>query len=155
MLTTKQMSEPGTMMVAPVPLPGGPPTVNQAGKGMARRIGRYLAEPAFIAGCALAGALFAAQDGHPHADAPVIGMAVAAAGIATGVGMARLFVREGYRGGWKMIGGIAVRLAFFLLFLGFEAYGLSCWCDGITADLPQLIPRHGITFKEAGGGTHP
>jgi hypothetical protein len=128
-------------------MPGVSPTVSQAGKDMARRVGRYLAEPAFIAGCGLAGALFAAQHGHPHADAPVIGMAAAAAGIATWVGMTRLLVREGYRGGWKMIGGLAVRLAFFLLCLGFEVYGLSCWCDVNPADLPHMIPQHMVTFE--------
>ncbi len=120
---------------------------SQDSKGIARRIGRYLGEPAFIAGCSLASALFAAQHGHPHADAPVIGMAAAAAGTATGVGMTRLLVREGYRGGWRVVGGLAVRLAFLLLCLGFEVYGLSCWCDANTADLPQMIPQHMVTFE--------
>ncbi len=119
----------------------------QASKGAARKVRLYLAEPAFIAGCGVAGALIEIQHGGLHGDAPVIGMAAAAAGVATLVGTVRFSVREGHRRRWRMIGGLAVRFAFLLLCLGFEAYGLSCWCDVNTADLPQMIPQHLVTFE--------
>jgi len=128
-----------------------PPNMAQAGgqgsKGAARRFKRFLIEPALIVGAGLAGALIEFHYGIGHGDNPVIGVAAAAAGIATGVGMTRFFVREGYRRRWRMIGGFAVRFAFLLLCLCFELYGFSCWCDVNTADLPQMTPPHLITFE--------
>jgi len=119
----------------------------QASKGVARKVRRYLAEPALIAGCGVAGALIEIQHGGLHADAPVIGMAAAAAGVATLVGTVRFFMRDGHRRRWRMIGGLVVRFAVLLLCFCFELYGFSCWCDVNTADLPQMIPRHLVTFE--------
>jgi hypothetical protein len=119
----------------------------QASKGVAGKVRRYLAEPAFIAGCGVAGALVEIQHSGLHGDAPVIGMAAAAAGVATLVGTVRFSMREGHRRRWRMIGGLAVRFAFALLCFCFEVYGFSCWCDVNTADLPQMIPRHLVTFE--------
>ena len=130
MATTKQTAEPSTM-VAPAPSPGIPPTAGQASKGVARKIGRYLAEPTFIAGCGVAGALFEVQHGGLHGDAPVIGMAAAAAGFATLAGTTRFLVKA-YRTGTYAFGGFAIRAAAMLLCVGFEAYGLSCTCDDVA-----------------------
>ena len=130
MATTKQTFEPSTM-VAPAPSPGIPPTAGQASKGVARKIGRHLAEPAFIAGCGVAGALFEIQHGSLHGDAPVIGMAAAAAGFATLAGTTRFLVKA-YRTGTYAFGGFAIRAAAMLLCVGIEAYGLSCTCDDVS-----------------------
>ncbi len=119
----------------------------QAGKGVAGKVRRYLAEPALIAGCGVAGALIEIQHGGLHGDAPVIGMAATAAGVATLVGTVRFFMREGDRRRWRMFGGFAGRFAFALLCFCFEVYGFSCWCDVNTADLPQMIPQHLVTFE--------
>ncbi len=130
MATTKQAFEPGTK-VAPAPSPGIPPTAGQATKGIARKTGLYLAEPAFIAGCGVAGALFEVQHGSLHGDAPVIGMAAAAAGFATVAGTARFLVKA-YRTGTHAFGGFAIRAVAMLLCVGIEVYGLSCWCDDVS-----------------------
>ncbi len=140
MATTKQMFEPSTM-VAPAPSPGIPPTAGQANRGVTRKIGRYLAEPAFIAGCGVAGALFEIQHGSLRGDAPVIGMAAAAAGFATVAGTARFLVKA-YRTRTYAFGGFAIRAAAMLLCAGFELYGFSCWCDDVSqATYPQEIVR--------------
>ncbi len=130
MATTKQTFEPGTM-VAPAPLPGIPPTAGQASKGVAGKVRRYLAEPAFIAGCGVAGAVFEVQHGGLHGDAPVIGMAATAAGLATIAGTARFLVKA-YRTGTYAFGGFAIRAAAMLLCVGIEVYGLSCTCDDVS-----------------------
>jgi ABC-type enterobactin transport system permease subunit len=101
---------------------------------MARKIRRYPAEPAFIAGCGLAGALYAAQHGNPHGDDPVIGMAAGAASLATSAGLARLLVKA-YRARANMVGtfgDVALRFAVLLLCFAFEVYGLSCTCDDVS-----------------------
>jgi len=120
---------------------------DQGGQGVTRRFRRFLTEPALIAVAGLVGALVEFHYGTGHGDNPMIGGAAAAAGIATGVGMTRFLVREGHRREWSMVGGIAARSAFILLCLGFELYGFSCWCDVNTADLPQMIPQHMLTFE--------
>ena len=108
----------------------------QASKGVARKFRRYLAEPAFITGCGVVGVLIEIQHGGLHGDAPMIGMATAAAGAATLSGMVRFSMRDGHQRRWRMIGGPAVRLPFALLCFCFEVYDVSCWCDVNTADLP-------------------
>ena len=90
MATRIELHDPKTSVVQD-------PHGEQASKGVARRVRRYLAEPAFVAGCGVAGALIEIQHGGLHGDAPVIGMAAAAAGVATLVGTVRLSMREGHR----------------------------------------------------------
>ena len=87
MLTRKETFEPNTTVVPPT-TPAVLPKASQTGKGTARKIGRYLAEPAFIAGCGLAGALYAAQHDNLRGDNPVMGMAALAAHLATFIGVA-------------------------------------------------------------------
>ena len=140
MATRTELHDPKTDVVQD-------PNGEQASNGLARKVWRYLAEPAFIAGCGVAGALVEIQHGGLHGDAPVIGIAAAAAGVATLVGTVRFSMRESPRRRWRMIGGLAVRFAFALLCFCFEMYGFSCWCDVNTADLPQMVPRHLVTFE--------
>ncbi len=120
---------------------------NQDSEGVACRLMRFLTEPALVAFAGLASALIEFHYGIGHGDNPVIGVAAAAAGIATGVGMTRFFVMERYRRGWRTVGGFAVRFAFLLLCACIELWGFSCWCDVYTADLPQMPPSHLISFE--------
>jgi hypothetical protein len=140
MATRTEMHDPRTMLVQD-------PHGEQVSKGVTGKVRPYLAEPALIAGCGVAGALIEIQHGGLHGDAPVIGMAAAAAGVATLACMVRFSMREGHRRRWRMIGGLAVRFAFALLCFCFEVYGFSCWYDVNTADLPPMTPRHLVTFK--------
>ena len=132
MLVTKETFEPNTTVptLSPVVLS----KAGQGGRGMARKIGRYLAEPAFIAGCSLAGALYAAQHDNLRGDNPVMGMAALAAHLATFIGVARLLIKV-YRVGTftrGTFGGFVVRCGVMLVCSGFELHGLSCWCDDVS-----------------------
>ncbi len=91
----------------------------------------------------MAGALFEVQHGGLGGDAPVIGMAAFAAGFATVVGMARFLV-QAHRTGTHAFGGFAIRAAAMLLCVGFEFYGLSCWCDDVS---PATAAERPISFE--------
>lgn len=133
MLTTKETFEPN-MMVVPTTTPAVLPKAGQAGKGVARTIGRYLAEPAFIAGCGLAGELYAAQHDNLFGDNPVVGMAAVAASSATAIGIVRLLMKAYRAGGLTRgtFGGFVLRCAVILVCHGFTFYGLSCRCDNVS-----------------------
>ena len=133
MLTTEETFEPNTTVVS-TPPPAVLPKAGQARKGTARKIGRFLAEPAFIVGCGLAGALYAAQHDNLRGDNPVMGMAALAAHLATLIGAVRLLVRV-YRAGAftrGTSGSFALRFAVMVVCTGFELHGLSCWCDDVS-----------------------
>jgi hypothetical protein len=127
----------------PLP-PDASRTIEQASKGMARRVLRTMAEPGLIAGAALVGALIGHYNYfHPgYSDHPTLGMAATMAGVATSAGLVR-FVSRSRRAGTKMLGGFTTRVVVALLCLGFEFYGLGCVCDDVS---PAVYSRT-ITFE--------
>ena len=127
--------------------PNGARTGDQGGKGTAHRSRRFLIEPTFIAGAGLAGALIEFSHGRMPGDDPVIGTAATAASVAIMVGAIRLLTKEGSRGGWRMVGGLALRCALVLLCFGIELYGYSGSHCCVPADVPGAFPQQRLTFE--------
>ena len=131
MLVTKETFEPNT--TAPTLSPVVLSKAGQGGRGMARKIGRYLAEPAFIAGCSLVGALYATQHDNLRGDDPLMALAAAAAYFATFIGTAWFLVKAHWAGAFTRdtFSGLLVRSFVLLLCLIFMLHGLSCRCDDV------------------------
>jgi hypothetical protein len=133
----------GCDSLPPGRLPPNPPRMGeQASKGVARRVPRFMAEPALIAGAALVGALIGGCFHPGYGDDPMLGMAGAMAGLATSAGLVR-FVSRSCRAGTKVLGGIVIRTAVMLVCVGFEFQGLACVCD----DVSQAVYLPAITFE--------
>ncbi len=142
-----ELPQAGVAPPSGCPLPNGAQADDQARKGAARRFGRFLIEPALVVGAGLAGALIEFHHGSMHADNPVIGAAAGAASVAITVGAIRLLMKKGYRGGWRMVGGLAVRCALVLLCFGIELYGYSRSYCCIPADMSLAFPQQLVTFE--------
>ncbi len=111
---------------------------SQDSKGIARGVGRLLTEPALVAVAGLAGALIEFQYGRMRGDNPVIGTAAFAASVAITVSAIMLLVKEGRRGGWGVVGRLAIRCALVLLCFGIELYsgGRSYCCTPAETLVP-------------------
>jgi len=127
-------------------LPDGARSGDQDSRGGARRFGRFLIEPALIAVAGLAGALIEFSYGRMPGDNPVIGAAATAASVAITVGAIMLLMKEGSRGGWGMVGRLAIRCALILLCFGIELYGYSRSYCCIPADMPVAFPQQ-LSFE--------
>jgi len=119
---------------------------SQDSKGNERRVGRFLTEPALIAVAGLAGALIEFQYGRMSGDNPVIGTAATAASVAITVGAIMLLMKEGRRGGWGVVGRLAIRCALVLLCFGIELYGGGRSYCCTPAEMPVAFPQY-LTFE--------
>ena len=115
-------------------------------KGVARRFRRFLIEPMLIVVAGLAGALIEFSYGRMPGDNPVIGAAATAASVAITVGAIMLLMKEDSRGGWGMVGRLAIRCVMVLLCFGIALYGYGRSYCCTPADMPMAFPQQ-LTFE--------